>query len=53
MCAKALAHGDQGIDEARAQITKRLNPLLEKNARPGPTLFRVPEKDECPDIGMK
>ncbi|KAA6403417.1 MAG: hypothetical protein EZS28_001045, partial [Streblomastix strix] len=34
------------IDEAKAQVTERLNPILEKNARRDQTPFLVPEKVE-------
>ncbi|KAA6394275.1 MAG: putative Midasin, partial [Streblomastix strix] len=34
------------IDEAKAQVTERLNPVLEKNMRRGITTFFVPEKGE-------
>ncbi|KAA6354005.1 MAG: hypothetical protein EZS28_050468, partial [Streblomastix strix] len=34
------------IDEAKAQVTERLNPILEKNARRDKAPFLVPEKGE-------
>jgi MoxR-like ATPase len=41
------------IDEAKAQVTERLNPLLEKNVRLGPTTFLVPEKGEQTEVNVK
>jgi MoxR-like ATPase len=41
------------VDEAKAQVTERLNPVLEKNARLGPTKFLVPEKGESPELDVK
>ncbi|KAA6377565.1 MAG: hypothetical protein EZS28_026909 [Streblomastix strix] len=34
------------IDEAKAQVVERLNPILERNARREKTIFLVPEKGE-------
>jgi MoxR-like ATPase len=41
------------IDEAKAQVTKRMNPVLEKNAQLGPTKFLVPEKGESPEVDVQ
>jgi midasin (ATPase involved in ribosome maturation) len=41
------------INEAKAQVTERLNPILEKNTRVNQTTFLVPEKGECTEIEVK
>jgi hypothetical protein len=41
------------IDEAKAQVTERLNPLLEKNVRAGTLTFLVPEKGEPTEVEVK
>ncbi|KAA6379758.1 MAG: hypothetical protein EZS28_024715 [Streblomastix strix] len=41
------------IDEAKAQVTERLNPILEKNARRGGTQFLVPERGESTEQQVK
>jgi midasin (ATPase involved in ribosome maturation) len=38
------------IDEAKAQVSEHLNPILEKNARLGVTKFLVSEKGELTEI---